>query len=70
MALYSLLDMAGCGRVAFHYGDDLSLEKHIYFDKAYDIHGQYSQCDVCSSCGRPLKPENIRIDWFVAEVVH
>lgn len=70
MALYSLLDMAGCGHVALHYGGEVIVGKPLDLSKTFDIHGNYANYTHCTSCGRELVHEDLRTDWFFLEVIH
>lgn len=70
MALYSLLDMAGCGEVALYYAAVAVAGQPLDLSKTYDIHGNYAGHSHCTSCGRALSPPDLRVDWFFPEVVH
>ncbi|WP_288075020.1 hypothetical protein [Pseudomonas sp.] len=70
MALYSLLDMAGCGNVALHYAGVAEAGEPLDLSKTYDIHGNYATFSHCSSCGRRLAAPDLNADWFFPEVVH
>lgn len=70
MALYSLLDLAGCGQVAIHYAGVAIAGERLDLSKTYDIHGNYATFACCSSCGRILPEQDVRVDWFFPEVIH
>lgn len=70
MALYSLLDMAGCGHVALHYAGEAVVGEPLDLSKTYDIHGNYASYTHCTTCGRALGPPDLRVDWFFPEVIH
>ncbi len=71
MALYSLLDMAGCGYVALHYAaDEIVVGEPLDLSKTFSVSGDYASYTHCTSRGRALGPPDLRIDWFFPEVVH
>lgn len=73
MALYSLIHAAGCGNVAFHYADVPQVNAPLVLAKGFTTNGGplcTTEAATCSTCGGKLTPHDVRVDWFVLEVVH
>lgn len=73
MPLYSLIHANGCGRVAFHYTAEPEANQPLLLDKGFTIHGGplcANEGATCSTCGGKLAPNDVRVDWFIREVVH
>lgn len=73
MALYSLIHAAGCGQVAFHYAAEPVANQPLLLSKGFTVQGGplcNTESATCSTCGGKLTPNDVRVDWFVREVVH
>ncbi len=73
MPLYSLIHAAGCGQVAFHYTAEPKVNQPLLLAKGFTTQGGplcNTEAATCSTCGGKLAPNDVRVDWFILEVVH